>query len=565
MRRISAGCAVAESGPGPAVRSYVPSLARSLDALRHGLTGAWYRSALYQWQLGGTRATQVLLVPHDPWPGDSETGKAILAGAFSFRAEPLWRDEELPIEPHGFAWLRDLRATGTEAGRRVGRQMIDDWIARFGRYHHHSWRSEIAAERLINWLSQFDFFCRGADRAFRDRVLRSVARQARHLANATGKSTRGARRVRVAKGLIYVGACLPGTHARLYRGLALLENEIEHRIHADGGVAERCPSLQHAILRDLIDVRSVLASSHQDSSPVVQGAIDRAAPMLRGLRMGDGGLAVFNGGFEEHDWQIDMTLNQSGSTGKPPEHSPHTGFQRVTAGRTAIVMDSGAPPPPGHDELAHAGLLGFEMSAGRARLIVNCGSDWKAHSEWAFAGRVSAAHSTLVVADRNSSRLYRNGGLGRRPETVTARRREHDGAVVIEGSHDGYVPGFDVRHTRRIYVSASGEDIRGQDILERPAQSRRGPAVAFAVRFHLHPDVSIDSMSIWEKGGRIIDFSRRGAGNWQFHAEQGVTIRVEDSFYQGVRNRRQRTSQIVLSGEYRGSGAQSVRWAIRRR
>lgn len=541
------------------------SLSRGLENLRLRLAGAWYRSPIYQWRLGGTRATQVLLVPHDPWPGKSEIGRAILRGAFSFRNDGLWRGEELPLEPHNFAWLRDLRATGSDAARRLGREMMSDWIDRFGRFHHHGWRAEIAAERVINWLSQYDYFCRDAEDRFRDRVLQSIARQARHLATVTRKTTRGARRVRAAKGLIYVGACLPGASARLHKGLALLEHEIEHRIHADGGVAERNPTLQHQILRDLIDVRSVLASSHQDSSPVVQGAIDRVAPMLRSLRLGDGGLAVFNGSFEEQDWRIKLTLDQSGSTGNPPERQEHTGFQRITAGRTTVVMDSGEPPPPGHDDLAHAGLLSFEMSAGDSRLIVNCGSYWNPKSEWAFAGRTSAAHSTLIVEDRNSSQLHRNGGLGRRPANVGARRYDRDGAVVIEGRHDGYGPTFDVEHTRRIYVSPNGEDVRGQDILARPAQSHRAPDVAFAVRFHLHPDVSIDSMSIWEKGGRIIDFSRHGAGNWQFHTESGVMIRIEDSFYQGARNERQRTRQIVLSGEFRGAEPRSVRWAIRRR
>lgn len=544
---------------------YSISVRRGLESLRLRLAGAWYRSAFYQWRLGGTRATQVLLVPHDPWPGDSEVGKAILRGAFNFRNDKIWRGEELPLEPHDFAWLRDLRATGSDAGRRLGRELMSDWIDRFGRYHHHGWRADIAAERLINWLSQYDYFCRGAEDRFRDRVLQSIHRQARHLSNVTRKTTRGARRVRAAKGLIYVGACLPSAHARLFRGLTLLEHEIEHRIHADGGVAERSPTLQHEILRDLIDVRSVLASSHQDASPVVQGAIDRVAPMLRGMRLGDGGLAVFNGSFEEQDWQIDMTLNQSGSTGNPPEHPPHTGFQRVTAGRTMVVMDTGMPPPPGHDDAAHAGLLSFEMSAGRSRLIVNCGSYWKRNSDWAFAGRISAAHSTLVVANRNSSQLHRNGGLGRRPAKVDADRKDLQGAILIEGSHDGYAPAFAVVHRRRIYVSANGEDVRGQDILSRPEESRRNADIEFAVRFHLHPDVYIDSMSIWEKGGRIIDFSRPGAGSWQFHTESGVTIGVEDSFYQGMRNERQRTRQIVLSGEYRDAEPRSVRWAIRRR
>ena len=143
---------------------------------------------------------------------------------------------------------------------------------------------------------------------------------------------------------------------------------------------------------------------------------------------------------------------------------------------------------------------------------MNCGTSWAENSEWALAGRVSAAHSTLVVENRNSSRVHRNGGLGRRPENVRASRRDQDGAALIEGSHDGYAPAFDLIHTRRIYVSPNGEDIRGQDILQRVPKAKRNPNVQFAVRFHLHPDVNIDSMSIWEKGGRIIDFSRHGAG-----------------------------------------------------
>jgi len=528
------------------------------------LATAWYRSIFYQWRLGGTRVVQVLLVPSDPWPGDSEIGNAILGGAFSFDSKEMWRGPELSINPHCFTCLRELKATGSKAGRRLGREMIRDWLDRFGRYDHYSWAADITAERLINWLSQYDYFCQGADDEFRGSQVRGIVRQTRHLSRGARKTKRGGTRVRVAKSLIYVGACLPSAQRQLDRGLTMLEDEVRHCIHPDGGTAERCPSLQHSILRDLIDVRSTLAASLQESSPLIQGAIDRAAPMLRGMRLGDGGLGVFNGGFEEKDWQIDKTLSQSGSTGKPPGRAPHTGFQRITAGRTTIMMDSGSPPPPGYDSRAHAGLLSFEMSVGRNRLIVNCGSSWEESSEWSAVGRTTAAHSTLVIENRNSSCIH-GGGFSRRPATIQSDQRSQDGASLIEASHDGYAPAYGVVHVRRIYVSSNGQDVRGQDILKRAAQTRRNPKAQFAIRFHLHPEVTIDSMSIWRKGGQIIEISRLGGGAWQFCLEGGVAIEVKDSFYQGTRNERRRTRQIVLSGEYRGTEPRAVRWAIRRR
>jgi len=441
--------------------------------------------------------------------------------------------------------------------------MVRDWLDRFGRYDHYSWAADITAERLINWLSQYDYFCREADDEFRGSLLRSIVRQTRHLSGVARRTEPGAKRVRVAKSLIYVGACLPSAQSQLDRGLAMLEDEVRRCIHPDGGAAERCPSLQHSILRDLIDVRSTLAASLQESSSLIQGAIDRATPMLRSMRLGDGGLGVFNGGFEEKDWQIDKTISKSGSTGNPLGRAPHTGFQRITAGRTTIMMDSGSRPPPRYDSRAHAGLLSCEMSVGRGRMIVNCGSSWDENSEWSAVGRTTAAHSTLVIENRNSSRINGGGGLSRRPANIQSDQRSQDGASLIEASHDGYAPAYGVVHIRRIYLSPNGQDVRGQDILKRASKTLWNPKAQFSIRFHLHPEVRIDSMSIWRKRGQIIEISRPGDGNWQFCLEGGVAIEVKDSFYQGTRNERRRTRQIVLSGEYRGTEPRAVRWAIR--
>jgi uncharacterized heparinase superfamily protein len=74
---------------------------------------------------------------------------------------------------------------------------------------------------------------------------------------------------------------------------------------------------------------------------------------------------LFNGAVEEDPVLVDLVLTRSESRGHAPSQAPHSGFQRLAAGQTLVVADTGKPPPPGSDGAAHAGVLSFELSHGR--------------------------------------------------------------------------------------------------------------------------------------------------------------------------------------------------------
>lgn len=554
-RILSAG---ATRSPG---RGFSRLIGRTTGRLRE----AWYGSAPYQWRLGGARTTQLLFSPQDPWPGSSERGQAIVSGAIRFADEPVYDAPFVPVNPHDFRWLRDLRATGTEAARRRGRELIRDWIAANGRFDPASWETPVLAERLVNWQSHYDYFCRNADNAFKAAFFRSLVRQSRHLSRVARATTRGAGRVKAAKGMIYAGACLPGGHGRFERGLALLEAAVQAHVYPDGGIWERSPSRQLDMLRDLVDVRAVLAAAHRDPSPVIQTAIDRIAPMVRFFRHGDGKLALFHHSFEEEDWAIDVVLNQSGAKGKAPQTAPHSGFQRLSAGRTVLIADTGAPPPPGYDDAAHAGLLAFEMSIGRERLVVNCGAYFGTDPAWREAGRMTAAHSTLVVDDTNAAPLIEGDGLGRLPHDVACQRIEEDGHALIDARHDGYARRHGLIHRRRLYMARGGEDIRGEDSLQA---ARTGGTLnagkAVAIRFHLHPDVKVETLSMWEGGAQYVEVRLPREGAWAFHTHGDARLDVEDSFYLGEKGVLKPTRQIVILAETEAVDVQTIKWSIRR-
>ncbi len=491
----------------------------------------------------------------DPWPGDPARGARILKGELEHAGSVLrlgpgtWSDTTGPATlralAHGFGWLRDLRALGTDGARARARDLVADWIGTPGR-DRMSERADVIGARITAWLGHYDFFVASADDAFRASVMARLVADARMLAAAIPADEIDARALTALKGLIAASVALPTQATYLTRCMRLLPQEIARQVLPDGCHAERSPAAQLAALQDLTEIRALLQAALAQPPAALASAIERMAPALRALRHGDGGLALFNGAREETPALIDLVLTQAGRGGRAPAGLTESGFQRLQAGRTVLMVDCGPPPPHGIDRLAHAGTLSMELSVGRERMIVNCGAAPPSRGPWHDAARATAAHSTLVVADTNSSEL-KPEGLGRVPTVVDAQRQEANGAHWLEASHDGYRTLDGAIHHRRLYMAESGEDIRGEDSIEA---SKPHP---FAVRFHLHPGV-VASM---QQDGKTVVLRLPGGGIWALRAKAN-DMTIEESIYLGGPDQRP-TQQIVLTG---GGETQSAEWAI---
>lgn len=510
----------------------------------------------------------------DLWPGDAARGARLLRGEFetlgTARAlrpgmeaaegwdppsgTPSWR-----AAAHGFAWMRDLRALGTDAARLQARALTADWLAR-GADEPIADAPEVVGARLSAWLGHWDFFAATAEDAFRRAVMTRLAQDARDLSAALPAEAEHRGALGALKGAMAAAIALE-EDTYLQRAVRFLPAEIERQFHPDGGHVERSPSMQLQALQDLIEIRNLMHGAGLEPPPHLAAALDRAAPALRLFRHGDGGLALFNGTRDENSALLDLVLTQGQARGRAPLDLPETGFQRLQAGRTLVIVDTGAPPagrpaagegglPAGADRFAHAGTLAFEMSVGRDRLIVNCGAAPAAEDAWRDALRSTAAHSTLVLSDTNSSEL-RPEGLGRRPEQVETARHESAGAQWLEASHDGWRRSFGAVHRRRLYLAESGDDLRGEDMVEVGGDGMLPP---FALRFHLHPGVVASLLQ--DESAALLRLPS-GIG-WKIRAK-GARVALEESVYLGLEPRR--SSQVVLIAE---DGEASVQWAITR-
>jgi uncharacterized heparinase superfamily protein len=492
----------------------------------------------------------------DPWPGDAARGAAVLrgeleiAGVFTQIRPGGFSDTSGPpllrALAHGFTWLRDLRAIGSDGARLRARALVADWIGEPALDPIQE-RADVAGARIAAWLGHYDFFAASADDGFRQRLMGRLVGDARALAAIMPPEEIDARAFTALRGLIAAAVALPEHGAFLTRALRVLPQEIDRQILPDGCHCERSPAQLLAVLQDLTDIRALLQAAQAMPPANLTPAIERVAPALRALRHPDGGLALFNGTKEESPALIDLALSQAGRATRGPSAMNDGGFHRLQAGKSVLIMDCGPPAAPKLDRFAHAGTLSFELSVGRDRMIVNCGAAPAATGGWRNASRATAAHSTLVIADTNSAEL-RADGLGRRPEKVEVQRQEANGAHWLDVSHDGYRKLFGAIHRRRLYMSESGEDIRGEDVIEATEPH------PFTVRFHLHPNVDA---SLQQDGETALLRLPNGQG-WRLRAE-GAAMSLEEGIYLGGPDPR-KTDQIVLTGFQ--DGEQHVKWAI---
>jgi uncharacterized heparinase superfamily protein len=492
----------------------------------------------------------------DPWPGDGDRGARLIKGELDIGGAvqalrpggwgAVAGSPELRAGTHGFTWLRDLRALGTDAARLRARALVSEWIEHAsGDPVAH--RPDVVGARITAWLGHYDFFAATADDAFRQRLMSRLMSDARTLSAALPAEELDARALTALKGLIAAAVALREHTGFLSRALRFLPQEITRQVLPDGCHAERSPAAQLSALQDLIEIRALLQTSQTQPPPSLTNAIERMAPALRLMRHGDGGLALFNGSKEESDALVTMVLNQAGRGGRASVALNEGGFHRMQAGRSVLIVDCGAPPPPGVDRHAHAGTLSMELSVGRDRLIVNCGAFPSGPPAWRDASRATAAHSTMVIGDVNSSEL-RPEGLGRRPVAVEVQRQEAAGAHWLDASHDGWRKPFNAIYRRRLYMAESGDDVRGEDLIEATEPQ------PFTLRFHLHPDVQANL----QQDGATVLLRLRSGSFWRLRAD-GARLTLEESIYLGGTEPR-RGEQVVLTGL--ADGPQQVKWAL---
>lgn len=525
-------------------------------------------------RFAGRTPERLVVAPTDLRPADPFTAEEIIAGRFPLAGRMLDCDGdspfalELPSEEfayrlHGYAWLRHMRVAERDAASQVIRRIIDDWIQVHGRaIAGIAWRPEVIAQRVIAWLSHSPVVLRDADYSFYRRFLKSLAFQVRYLRHIADTTRDGEPRLKTRIALAMASIAMPNPASAIRRAARDLDRELDRQILADGGHVSRNPRVGLDLLFDLLPLRQTYVNLGHDVPQRLLSCIDRIYPALRFFRHQGGELALFNGATYTLANELLSVLRYDETSGAPFRGLPQTGYERIEAGDTTIIVDTGKPPSVPLSTTATAGCLSLEMSSGRHRYFVNSGRPRFAGEAIRQLSRATAAQSVATLNDTSSARISNSGFLG--PvmfggvsKVDVGRYEKTDGADGLVASHDGYVANFGLLYERDLYLNSAGTDIRGRERFLRPGGSApEGGANVAVVRFHVHPSIRIVPVDSHEC--RLV---AHDGESWSFTCRDVTVAEEEDVFFadpSGVRAARQLTLTMPLGT------IPEIQWHMRR-
>ncbi len=524
------------------------------------------KTPFYHWLLSSGQSPDQLSVRlSDPWVGQADLGRLMTQGVMRAHGASLpinhdfWRvSEEAPLwrdHIHGFCWLRDLRAAGGDAARRMARNFVDDWITRYDRWDAGIWRADLVGQRITMWLSFFDFFCGSADEAFQEKYFASLNRQARHLSRVFPAGLSGLPLLRAARGLIYAGLSFPGRDAWILQGFQSVLKEIPKQVTSDGLHASGAPENLLECAKILLDLRYALNRAGLPIPSMLTTSIEKMGPALRFFCYPDRKLGLYHGGQEGEIAEIDSVLSQIRGSKRPMKGSSLGGFERVMVGRSFLMMDHSSCPDSPFDQVWHSAPLSFEFMYGRDRIFTHCGGH-PAHQDWQQILRHTAAHNAVVVNGRPVHDLRADYSVARDFAPIKCSRTENRQACLLEATHDGYLSSMGISHRRRLFLTDTGHDLRGEDTLMSSGGDMKSKEVA--LRFHLHPKVQVSQVH----QDQDVVLTVPSGSSWRFYGV-GAKLEVEESVYLGNGIRPVKTHQLVLKTALDGEALQ-VKWALQR-
>ncbi len=516
---------------------------------------------------------KLVAVPRDHVQGNRQRGDSLLSGRFTVGSETLALSDldlasvgttgALAEQLQGFSWLRDLAAAASrENGARLAESVAGRWLLAHGTKVDEAWAPHLWGERILFWTAYAPYILSSADSGYRSALLNTLARGARHLDAHADKASLGLKRVTAWCGVVAAGLLVQGGVPRIARGEAGLGRALAGAQFDDGGLISRSPFEQALLVDRLGLLRGCYLAAKETIPDSIEAAAQASLAALHGVTMGDGALSSWQGCNPGEASRLTALIEGCGLRARPLRQARGWGYQRLSALGTILVLDAAPPPPQKMAAYGSASTLAFELSDGPQRLVVNCGGPGPLPTdlpeELVQGLSTTAAHSTLVLEDTNSTNILADGSLGKGVEDVSIERSEDNDASRLESSHDGYVRAFGLIHKRSVMLGNDGKELRGADQLIAKGRKKIRESAAYAVRFHLAPGVEPTATA--DGMGAIL--RSRGAPPWNFRCRGGM-LTTEESLWIDGRGQPNRTSQLVIVGEVSALGGE-IGWQFRR-
>ena len=528
---------------------------------------------------------RLLATVANPLPGNKVAGTALRAGHFLVHGvkSPIIQIDFVgaarlapPLERvvHSFAWLADLEASAPrETVVPVAERIMAQWLGantkappRPGKGP--AWSLANAGMRELNWLVHAPLILSGSDKVLRAKVLAQLSDTARWLDKNVGRGEDLLAQVAGWCGIVAAGLLLPDGKPRRLFGEAGLIRALGELVGDDGGVLARSPLAQIEAITLLVKLRACYRAVRRDPPQALETMMGLLVPPLLALTHGDGSLGSWQGSWAMDGGELSALIAATGVRSRPLRDVRQWGYQRVVAQKSILQFDAAPPPLAKHARSGCASTLSFEFSHAAQRIVVNCGGSgcvgglMPVRLEQPL--RASAAHSTLVLDDANSTAVLMGGKIGSGVSEVEIDRRtlvgdKSSGATRLEASHNGYASRYGLTHRRILILRDDGTELRGEDLLVPAGSKGKNGKVGFAIRFHLGSGIEVGL----SEDGQGAGLALADGSYWQFRIGSEGQLSIEESIWADGQGRPQPIQQLVIHGLVsRGGG--NFAWLLKK-
>jgi uncharacterized heparinase superfamily protein len=468
---------------------------------------------------------------------------------------------------HGFTWLRDLAACAPAPQCvATAEPVLAAWLtANPEPSQCAAWKVGHVGHRLLGWLVHAPLVLSASNKALRTDMMAAIEETARWLDRAASKADDRLDEVAGWCAVVAAGLLLPDGKPRRLHGEAGLAQALGELVGEDGGVLSRSPLAQMEALELLVELGACYRALRQEPPAQIGAMLQMLLPPLLGVTHADGGLGSWQGGGAVAGDRVEALLAALGIRARPLVDARQWGYQRLAAGPSVLQFDAAPPPLARHARHGCASTLAFELSHGAHRLVVNCGGaaaaggQIPARIEQGLRG--TAAHSTLVLGDANSTAVLVAGKLGAGVGEVQVDRRRESApdaapATTIEASHNGYAARFGLIHRRTLSLSDDGTQLSGEDLLVPSGRKARSGRVSFALRFHLGPGIEAEL----DEGASAARLDLPDGSSWAFLTDSR-TVELDESLWVDGDGMPHPTLQLVVQGMV-SRGGDSFAWAF---
>lgn len=474
----------------------------------------------------GERGANIVLraTGERPWrfPAEEERlqrAVAVMAGEITFANEtrtfpgaPEWLPETgagrfWEYNLHYFDFAIDLAAANQQSPQ-------PDYLERL-RFLIDSWAGECAApgtpiawdagplsHRLKNWarVAMALNEALSADKVFWHRFGAQIYTQACFLERNLEYHLLGNHLITNGAALLFAGSLFDGKAPERWqrKGLDILRGQLRAQFLEDGGHEERSPMYHALMLEEYLDCLELarhLGAAWFDEAD--RALLERAVRFFVATLHPDGEIALLNDAALGIAPDPALLLVRAADLlGLPPDARvppegatvlAETGWYVWRGGENFLLFDAGNVGPDHNPAHAHGDTLGFELSVGPQRVIVDAGTYGYGGDAWQAYCVSTRAHNTVLIdgeeqIEKWGPRYFR---AGRRPHVDEAGMYEIGGPQAFFGSHDGYMhlPGRP-RHTRHVIRLAKGVWVINDEIAGAGTHS----VESF---LHFHPEVAL--------------------------------------------------------------------------